>query len=142
MNPIHQLSDRDYKELVEKANLNEKEIEHRAFKKYEELGTHAINIKIDIQDGYDENVLLKVRSSYSDWKTKFPIKKEDRKKVLDFIDSRAYDLIYDKIGDPIEVINKYRDRKSRLGNMQNRFLAFTVTGWLVAVLLVVIYLLR
>lgn len=59
MNTIVQLSTSEYNSLVEKANLNEKEINERAELLYKEKGVIEISVNMQVNDEPTENIRVR-----------------------------------------------------------------------------------
>ena len=138
MESIIQLRKSEYDKLIELSNLSNETIENRAVVLYQERGTYGLNIELNTQEDYKSQFHLKAYSYVKDWDNKFPISEEDKRKIVDFINSRTKRMLVKKFGNQINSLNFYNSEVDSLNKLKTKFLLFTVTGWLVAVILTII----
>ena len=138
MEQIIQLRKSEYDKLIELSNLSNETIENRAVELYQERGTYGLNIELDTQEDYKSQFHFKAYSYVKDWDNKFPISAEDKRKIVDFINSRTKRMLVKKFGNQITNLNFYKSEVDSLNKLKTKFLLFTVTGWAVAVILTII----
>ena len=138
MESIIQLRKSEYDKLIELSNLSNEAIEKRAVELYQERGTYGLNIELDTQEDYKSQFHFKAYSYVKDWDNKFPISEEDKRKIVDFINSRTKRMLVKKFGNQITNMNFYNEEVDSLNKLKTKFLLFTVTGWAVAVILTII----
>lgn len=138
MEQIIQLRKSEYDKLIELSNLSNETIENRAIELYQERGTYGLNIELDTQEDYKSQFHFKAYSYVKDWDNKFPISEEDKRKIVDFINSRTKRMLVKKFGNQITNLNFYNSEVDSLNKLKTKFLLFTVTGWAVAVILTII----
>ena len=138
MEQIIQLRKSEYDKLIELSNLSNEAIEKRAVELYQERGTYGLNIELDTQEDYKSQFHFKAYSYVKDWDNKFPISEEDKRKIVDFINSRTKRMLVKKFGNQITNMNFYNEEVDSLNKLKTKFLLFTVTGWAVAVILTII----
>jgi len=142
MEAIVQLRKSEYDTLVESASLSIKNIERKAQELYEENGTFAIKIELDVQENYHSDITFKASSYVKDWDNKFPISDDDKRKIVKFVNYKAKDLLVRKFGKQIANVNFYNDEIKKLNIARNSSMIFTITGWLAALTLVLISILK
>jgi hypothetical protein len=131
MEQIYQLKEREYTELIKNANANKVLINEKANKLYEEKGTFAIKLKIGIGD-YEDTIKIVADGYVSDWDDKFPLKEEDKRKILKFTKRRAEELMEGYFGDIIYDTNKLKQAKNEYKSKKKLLSLLTYTGWFVA----------
>ena len=145
MNKIVQLTEHEYNELRKQASYNQNKIEKRALEMYQENGTFEISLRIDFDDrDYSEKVKFRVWS-YIDDKgdlCKFQIPYKDRKRIIKFADIRVYDFMERRFGQQIKYINIYKDQLRHLRNWKKKFIGLTIFGWLAAIALCLIAIIK
>jgi len=112
MEKIYQLKDFEYNKLTELAELNEKSIEERALKLYQEKGTYQLDIKINCEkyDDYNRTYHLKAYSKINDWNQKFPIFEEDKRKIIKFVNEKVMSMMVNRFGDVVNNVNLINKR--------------------------------
>ena len=144
MNKIVQLSEREYKELFEKAKLNQDEIEKLAVKMYQDKGTFEIILKIDCDSDYYQIYNFNVHSHIyqSGELEKFEIPYEERKKIVKYVDQKVLAFMKKRFGTQITDINRYKQRLILLRNWKYKFIGITIFGWIAALALVLLIFLK
>ena len=135
MEQIFQLRESEYKELLEGANSNKKLIKKKAKELYQEKGTFAIQLKIGIGD-YQDVIKIVADGYISDWSGKYPLKEEDKRKILKFTKRRAEELMEGYFGDIIYDTNKLKQTKNEYLAKRKFLSIITYTGWFVALLVI------
>jgi len=154
MEQIIQLSKREYDKLVDMANKNIDEIDKKALEIYEKRGVLGLDIKIEIRsEGFyydgsetfkfipnsfikdyifgDENLNPYCRLSY-----------EESKKINEFVNYKLEEMFERRFGKSINNINNINAIRNRLSNTIYIFKIITILGWLLAVVLVLVVLLK
>lgn len=142
MEKVIQLKESEYNKLFESANINQSNIEKMAKAMYEERGTFEIKLEIDCQQDYNETISFRAYSYVRDWDGKFPLSEKDKRKIADFVDRRALKMMEKKFGRQIRSINFWNKRFDLLRNWKMKFIGLTVFGWLAALVLVIIALVK
>tara|TARA_R110002049_G_scaffold224712_4_gene396528 strand:+ start:16336 stop:16782 length:447 start_codon:yes stop_codon:yes gene_type:complete len=139
MKPIVQLTEKEYLDLVEKANFNNDDIRSRAKKLYETYGTHAIKLTCTVgENSYDDTIVIKSRAYVKNWDAKYPILDEDAKKIVKFVESRSEELFYNRFDRFIYNFDELAKEKRRYSNRIKRYTSLTITGWLLAIVTIII----
>lgn len=138
MEQIIQLRKSEYDKLIELSNLNTETIENRAEALFQERGTYGIKLELDTQQDYHDNFYFTANSYIKDWDDKFPISEKDKRRIVDFVNYRAKQMLVKKFGKQITNINFYNKEVDSLNKLRTKFLVFTVTGWTAAVILTII----
>lgn len=141
MEKIIQLKEREYKELFEKAELKHSEIVRRAEKMYQDKGVYGIRLTLDTNEDFYSTITFKA-NSYVDWNGKFPISDEDKRNIVKFIDRRATEMMEKKYGRQISSINYWNKRAEYLRGWKLRFIGWTLFGWIAALALVIVNVLK
>jgi len=138
MEKIIQLKETEYNKLNELATLTEEEINARALKMYQERGTFAIHLKLDcLQDVRDE-FTFKASAYIGNWDGKYPLKEEDKRNIVTFVERRALKMMQKWFGRQIGNINYFNRRIKALRDWKMKFIGLTILGWLAAVALTII----
>ena len=138
MEEIVQLRKREYKKLIEQADNNKEEIERKAREMYEEHGTVAIRLKCNIAE-WDEELTVKADAYIEDWDNKFPLSTIDKKKIIKFVNQRSEELFEKRFSDAIYEIKALRNAKQAFIHRKKMFTALTITGWGVALLMLIMH---
>tara|TARA_R110000796_G_scaffold178022_1_gene294792 strand:+ start:1652 stop:2080 length:429 start_codon:yes stop_codon:yes gene_type:complete len=141
MQRIIQVKEKEYDELFEKANLNNESIAVEAQKLYEERGTFAIDLKMEIGN-YQDKIRVVSNGYISDWNDKYPLKSEDKKKILNFTKQRAEELFEGMFGDVIYNVNRLKEEKNKYETRRKLLTHLTILGWTVALMMTSIILYR
>lgn len=149
-----ELSQEDYNRLVEMAQLNAKKIAERARKFYEKEGV----VKIEftgrlIRNKYGEvecdrytfecdceEYLIHFGDGYD--KHFFTIPQESRKKIAQKVRNYVKDCFYYNVGSNMSELNEIERLKNKQLHRLRTFIVWTVTGWLSAVAMLLIFLLK
>lgn len=135
MSTIVQLSKREYDNLKSKADTVDKQILEQAKKMYEEKGTFGIKITLSINDDYDDNFTMRSTAYVSDWNGKYPLAQDDKKKIVEYVQWKSRDLFEKVFGKHLANINNTRKKYKQASRMKTAFIVFTVTGWLMALIM-------
>jgi hypothetical protein len=138
MEQIIQLRKSEYDKLIELSNMNTELIENKAEELFQERGTYGIKLELDTQQDYHDNFYFTANSYVKDWDNKFPISEHDKRKIVDFVNYRAKQMLVKKFGKQITNINFYNKEVDSLNKLKTKFLVFTATGWALAVILTII----
>lgn len=135
MEQIYQLKKHEYDELINLANLTTESIEQKAQDIYKKRGTYGINIEINTKSDWSGMISFTAYTYVKDWDNKFPISMEDKKKIVKFINHRAYEFMTTKYGTQIKNVNFYTAELKSLKKTKTLFLLFTIIGWVIALIL-------
>jgi hypothetical protein len=141
MKTIVQISEKEYKELAEKANYNQAEIERLAREMYEEKGVFRIELEIQVQREYNESISFEVKNWVSD-KDRYELSYEARHKIMKYANKKMQELMTRKFGRQINDINFWNKRLKLLRNWKWKFIGLTVFGWLAALAILIINILN
>lgn len=154
METIIQLQKSEYDELVNKAKMNESKIQKEALEIYKKRGVLGINVDINLKDsdGYFNNSGLIKFSHYTsinewadrDYKLKSycVLSYKESKKLIMFINNKLDEMFDSRFGEHMEDINNIRKLDNQIKTSHYRFMAITVTGWLAAIILMLVALLK
>ena len=145
MDKIVQLKEYEYNELQEQANYNQSEIEKCALEMYQERGTFEIRIYVDFDDrDYHEMIKFRVCSFVDDKGDldKFQLSYKDRERIVDYVNRKMYEFVERKFGRQIKYANNWTDRLRRLRNWKIKFIGLMIFGWLAAIALCLIAILK
>lgn len=142
MKKIVQLEETEYKTLSEQAAFNQSEIVRLARKMYEDRGTFAIVLDLDCDQDYQDNITIKAHSHVKDWEGKYPLSEKDKKEIVEFVNYRALKMMRKKFGRQIDNINLWNKRLDLLRNWKMKFIGWMIFGWLAAVTLLIIALIK
>ena len=134
MKKIIQVKEQEYDELFVKASLNSELIASEAQKLYEEKGTFSIDLKMSIGD-YEDKIKVVSNGYISDWNDKYPLKSEDKKKILKFTKQRAEELFEGMFGDVIYNVNRLREERNKYETRRKFLTHLTVLGWVMALII-------
>lgn len=138
MEKIIQLKESEYNKLCEKAS----EVEKLAQKMYEEKGTFSIVLKLDCGKDYTEQIKISAYTYVNDWDGKYPMKEDDKRKIVKFVNSRALEMMEKKFGKQINDFNLWNRRLDLLRSWKIKFIGLTIFGWLAATVLLIVALLK
>lgn len=142
MEKIIQLTETEYNELRNEANLKRSDIEQQAQELYQKKGTYGINLELKTQGFYSERLSFHAKAYVRDWDGQFPISYKDKCTIVQFVEARALKMMEDRFGRQISSINYYNKRVDSLNRLRTRFIGLTVFGWLAALTLTVIALMK
>lgn len=143
VNRIVQLSEYEYNQLQEKAELNETKIRDLAEKYYQERGVFRIDIKVGLQDKYNgdtvyyTSVFSTENGLYRDDGFSPIITEKGRRKIERILSDACTESFENKFGDAIKFKNRYADALRRFAI--TRWIAYTIafSGWGVAAILAI-----
>jgi len=139
MESIVQIPQHKYDVLVEMANFNEKQIEERALKLYEEKGVHGIRLEIIPQE-FSDKFVIKTKAHFTDWDSFFPTRYGEKKKFLKRLEITTFDILERKFGDFLYEINALKKNSMALEARKKLLTTITITGWVMAIIMLSIYL--
>ena len=140
---IIQLSEYEYNQLQEKAELNDGKIRELAEKYYQERGVFRIDIRTGLQDKYNgdtvfyTNVFSHENGLYKNDGFSPIITEKGRRKIERILSDACHETFESKFGDVIEFKNHYADALRRF--TITRWIAYTIafSGWGVAAVLLI-----
>lgn len=113
MEKIIQLRDYEYNELIEKAKLNEQQIEEKALSLWKEKGAPSITVKLEIREDYDDYQYIDCFTFFHNGNHRFEIPEKIRSRFEQIIKNYTKDFAKIEFGDIIKAINnlnkEYRD---------------------------------
>lgn len=140
---IVQLSEYEYNQLQEKAELNETKIRDLAEKYYQERGVFRIDIKVGLQDKYNgdtvyyTHVFSTENGLYKNEAFSPIITEKGHRKIEKILSDACTESFENKFGDAIKFKNRYADALRRFAI--TRWIAYTIafSGWGVAAILAI-----
>ncbi len=135
MNKIVQLSEYDYLQLYEKAQLNDKEIKRFAEKYYQERGVFRIDVKMGFQEKYSGDtvyyttVFSTENGLYNNDGFKPIISEKGRRKIERIVKDLCDKTFDTKFGDAIKFRNAYADALDGLKHLKWILYGFAFSGW-------------
>lgn len=141
MKEVVQISIDKYKELDSLSKANNKEIEKKALELYEKLGSHELRIYLSIGSDYDDEVKINTRPFLYEKENKL-LQDEEIELFEKTVEYNIQELITNKFGSYLSCLSNIRKKDRSLDLQIRKTLAITVTGWLVAMVLVLIVLLK
>ena len=139
---IVQLSEYEYNQLQEKAELNDTKIHDLAEKYYQERGVFRIDIRTELQDKYNgdtvyyTHVFSHENGLYKNDEFSPIITEKGRRKIERILSDACTETFENKFGDAIKFKNRYADVLRRF--TVTRWIAYTIafSGWGVAAALI------
>lgn len=138
MEKIIQLKESEYTKLQANADMKHSEIVRRAQELYEKKGICGIKLSLDCQQDYSSEITFKASSYVKDWDGQFPISEKDKRLIVDFVNYRALEMMEKKFGRQIKNINIWNKRLGLLRDWKMKFIGLTIFGWLAALALTII----
>lgn len=140
---IVQLSEYEYNQLQEKAEMNDTQIHDFAEKYYQERGVFRIDIKVGLQDKYNgdtvyyTSVFSTENGLYKNDGFSPIITEKGRRKIERILSDACTKTFEDKFGNAIEFKNRYADALRRFTLV--KWIAYTIafSGWVVAAVLLI-----
>lgn len=140
---IYQLRESEYKELFEKAKLNDKEIKELAEKYYQERGVFKITIDTSIKlkngdayqgsrETFDVNSYCFENGLYMQDHLNPLLSERDRRRINQMVTNICENTFYEYYGDVIKCRNKISNIFSRLQYVKGIFYMIAFSGWGVA----------
>jgi len=146
MNKIIQLSECEYNKLYEKASVNQIDIERLAQEMYETKGTFEIRMSIALSEDRRERISFYPSGYIVDYdgegNKKYQIPYKEAKKIVDFTTRRMNEYFELVFGKQIHDVNLYTAKKRALRDWKLKFIGFTIFGWLAALALVLVTILK
>lgn len=141
-NRIVQLSEYEYNQLQEKAELNDTKIRELAEKYYQERGVLRVDIRVGLQDKYNgdtvfyTNVFSHENGLYKNDEFGPIITEKGRRKIERILSDACTETFENKFGDAVKFKNSYADVLRRF--TVTRWIAYTIafSGWGVAAALI------
>ena len=145
VNPKVELSQKEYNDLVSLARMKANKIEKRAREIYEKEGVVKINFSCNlIRKHYGE--MEAERHEFScdcrEWdispsgdyeKTFFKVPEKDRQRIAKHVKSIVQDAFYYYFGEHMLDLNEIERLKAKQKREVNRFVIWTLVGWLLAI---------
>ena len=135
---IYQVRESEYKDLFEKAKLNDKEIKELAEKYYQERGVFRIDIRVGLQDKYNgdtvfyTNVFSCENGLYKNNKFNPIITEKGRRKIERILSDACQETFENKFGDAIKFRNYYAEALGDFSIARRIAYAIAFSGWGVA----------
>lgn len=142
MDRIVQLTESEYNKLKKDADATNAQIEERAKKMYEEKGIYGIVLDLSCDTDYRENIRIHAGGYVKDLNSLFPISDKDKKKVVQFVTERVKRMMRERYGKQIDSIDYYNKRLEYLKRWHAKFIGFTIFGWIAALSLLIVSLIR
>lgn len=135
---IIQLSEYDYNQLQEKAELNDSKIRELAEKYYQERGVYRIDINVGLKDKYNgdtvyyNNVFSHENGLYKNDEFSHIITEKGRRKIERILSDACTETFENKFGDAIKFKNSYAKALKTFSIV--RWITYTIafSGWGVA----------
>lgn len=142
-NKIVQLSEYEYNQLQEKAELTDTKICDLAEKYYQERGVFRIDIRVGFQDKYNgdtvyyTNVFSCENGLYKNDEFSPIITEKGRRKIERILADACMETFENKFGDAIKFKNSYAEALERFSIV--RWIAYTIafSGWGIAAILLI-----
>ena len=139
MERIVQLRDYEYNNLVEKANLNEKQIDEKAQKLYKERGVAAIDIKLSHENNDYESSFRFDCSAFVWYKDeKFYISEQLRKRLGEILKDTMLFEMRQAYGSHEKLYNVLKRRSKNLSIWKWLMSVVAVSGWIAFALCLII----
>lgn len=149
------LTQNEYNRLVALARANAKQIEQRAVEYYKKNGVCSIHIDAYVRE--DNGACNEIADTYrfdcqpqygyvmpsGEYEANpFAIDRETRQRIMKFAASFATAVFYHKFGKQLMHINNAERYERRAQNYMTKCIVITVTGWLLAVALFLVAVLK
>lgn len=154
VNPKVELTQNDYNRLVSMATMNAKKIEKRAREIYDKEGVVRINFDGRFTtkrygeretDHYVFDCACKsynIAPSGEYEETLFTIPREMRERIAKKVKRYVEEVYMGNFGEHMLKFNAIKDMKAKAEMDRRKFIVWTVTGWLLAVLMFAVVLLK
>lgn len=129
MRKIVQIDESEYNQLVDKANLNEKQIEEKALQMYEERGVAKVELTIKTNSDYYSNRFFKCNASVWYKDSRFFISERLRERLGEFIKEYVQDKVNMDYEKPQRLYQAYQRRFELFKKTQYIFYGIAVSGW-------------
>ncbi len=142
MERIVQLNQAEYDNLVKAANLTKEEIKKRAKKIYEEKGVLGVEVELNINETYNETFELKSYGRQKgDWNN-ILIPYEKKRELITLVQEKAKVLFLNFFKNELQTMNDTKKILCQARAERNRFKVFTLTGWLMALMMMALLILK
>ena len=154
VNPKVELTQNDYNRLVSMARMNAKKIEKRAREIYEKEGVAHIYFNGGFQTkryGEMSTERLEFVCSCKQYninpsgeyeETLFCIPQESRQRIADKTKRYVEEVFEERFGEHMSSINAIRDLEKKTERERFKFAVWTIAGWLLAVLMFAVVMLK
>lgn len=113
MEKIVQLRESEYDKLFQLANINEKQIQEEAKKRWEKCPAQ-IDVNVRINNGWDDKFNVKCFTNLSSYPLEIPY--GAKKELNNIIQKHFRRCVEEHFGELEKVINDYREKSRRMGN--------------------------
>lgn len=135
MQRIIQIDESEYNQLVDKANLNEKQIEEKAVALYEEKGVAAVEVTVRTDDSCYSTRYFKCSSFVWYKDERFFISEKLRNNLRKFITELVQYKVNQDYEKPERLAADYERKLNFLKNVRYIFYAVALSGWAAFVIL-------
>lgn len=129
MQRIIQIDESEYNQLVDKANLNEKQIEEKAVALYEEKGVAAVEVTVRTDDSCYSTRYFKCSSFVWYKDERFFISEKLRNNLRKFITELVQYKVNQDYAKPERLAEDYERKLNFLKNVRYIFYAVALSGW-------------
>lgn len=129
MRRIIQIDESEYNQLVDKANLNEKQIEEKAVALYEEKGVAAVEVTVRTDDSCYSTRYFKCSSFVWYKDERFFISEKLRNNLRKFITELVQYKVNQDYEKPERLAEDYECKLNFLKNVRYIFYAVALSGW-------------
>lgn len=129
MQRIIQIDESEYNQLVDKANLNEKQIEEKAVALYEEKGVAAVEVTVRTDDSCYSTRYFKCSSFVWYKDERFFISEKLRNNLRKFITELVRYKVNQDYEKPERLAEDYECKLNFLKNVRYIFYAVALSGW-------------
>lgn len=129
MQRIIQIDESEYNQLVDKANLNEKQIEEKAVSLYEEKGVAAVEVTVRTDDSCYSTRYFKCSSFVWYKDERFFISEKLRNNLRKFVTELVQYKVNQDYEKPERLAADYERKLNFLKNVRYIFYAVALSGW-------------
>lgn len=129
MRRIIQIDESEYNQLVDKANLNEKQIEEKAVALYEEKGVAKVEVTVSTDDSCYSTRYFKCSSFVWYKDERFFISEKLRNNLRKFITELVQYKVNQDYEKPERLAEDYERKLNFLKNVRYIFYAVALSGW-------------
>ena len=129
MQRIIQIDESEYNQLVDKANLNEKQIEEKVVSLYEEKGVAAVEVTVRTDDSCYSTRYFKCSSFVWYKDERFFISEKLRNNLRKFITELVQYKVNQDYEKPERLAEDYERKLNFLKNVRYIFYAVALSGW-------------
>ena len=149
VNPKVELTQKEYNDLVALARMKAKKIDERAREIYEKEGVTKIQftgrfyrkqfgeIEIESDEFTVDCAEYNITPTGEDEKTLYIIPQESRKKIAEHVKGFVQDTFVSMYGEHMANINQTKSIRHKVEMLRDKFVLWTVVGWLLALLMVI-----